>query len=72
MAVILDVFVKKFKSSSEGSSDTILVQIHSEGLANCHFHCFADSIRAVDGHLGLLGRINLKGLYLEIILTEAD
>ena len=53
-AAILDgQFVKNCNTSCKEFYDTILVQIHSEVLENCHFHVFAILVTAADGHVGL-------------------
>ena len=63
---------KTEKAFLEDSSDTTLFQIYSESLGNYHFHVFAVLVIAAVNHLGLPSHINLKGLYLQIIVTEFD
>ena len=72
-AAILDVNLWKIViASCEVVCDTMLVRIQSEVLENCHFHVFLLLVTAADSHLGLPSHINLKGLHLQIILTECD
>ena len=73
MASNLDGHLRKIEIAFlENCSDTMLYQIHSESLENCHFHIFAILVAEAVGHFGLLRCINLKGLHSQIILADFD
>ena len=65
-------FRKIERAFLENCSDTMLYKTQLESLQNCHFPIFLILVMAAVSRLGLPIHINLKGLYLQTILTEFD
>ena len=53
----------------EDYSGTMVYQIHSPSLQNCHFYALIFLSNGRCRHLGLHSRINLKRFHLQTILS---